>query len=163
MIRPVAQFLAVAGLATLLVGADADSGAELPTLAQLQVLVDDGDYDQALTHADDYLQLHPGNRDARFLRAVALTRLERDDDALEAFRRLAEQWPNRPEPANNLAALQARRGDYDKARQWLERALGTQPVYAVAHHNLGDIYTTLGPWRTTRCWTPTTTAFGTCS
>ena len=59
------------------------------------------------------------------------------------FTELTEEYPELPEPYNNLAVLYAGQGDYDKARKALEMAIRTHPSYAVAHENLGDIYATL--------------------
>lgn len=143
MIRPISRLAAaiiLAGFISMLLAAP---GATMPTLESLQSLVDDGRYQAALTQSNTYLQAHPGNRDARFLRAVALAGQGRDEAAIAAFKALADDYPQRPEPANNLAALYARSGRYDQARQWLEKALATQAVYAIAHRNLGDIYTAL--------------------
>ncbi|MES1924123.1 hypothetical protein T31B1_02330 [Salinisphaera sp. T31B1] len=109
----------------------------------MQKAVDSQRFDEAVRQSDAYLETHPGNRDARFVHARALAGLGRNDDAIAAFESLAADYPLRPEPANNLAVLYARQGDYDTARQWLDKALATQPAYAVAHRNLGDIYTAL--------------------
>ena len=49
-------------------------------------------------------------------------------------------FPELPEPRNNLAVLYAQQGDYALARDELERAIQTAPDYAVAHENLGDVY-----------------------
>src|SRR5690625_1687040 len=112
--------------------ADGDNNSKQPTLEALQTLIDDGDYAAALAQSEVYLEQHADNRDARFLHAVALAGLNRNEDAIKAFKTLAKDWPQRPEPANNLAALYARGGDYKKARKWLQKALNTQKVYAVA-------------------------------
>jgi Tfp pilus assembly protein PilF len=48
-----------------------------------------------------------------------------------------------PEPYNNLAVLYAQKGDYSAARTALESALNAAPDWAVAHENLGDVYTRL--------------------
>jgi ketosteroid isomerase-like protein len=53
---------------------------------------------------------------------------------------LTEDYPELPEPYNNLAVLYAGQGQYDKAKQSLEMAIRTHPSYATAHENLGDIY-----------------------
>src|SRR5699024_4432956 len=142
LIARIAVITAIAGAAWSLPSAAADKPLTLETL---QTLVDDGQYEATLTQTDTYLDRHPGNRDARFLRAVALAGMGRNNDAIEAFRTLARDWPDRPEPANNLAALYARQGDYEKAREWLVKALNTQAVYAVGQRNLGDEYTALAP------------------
>ena len=56
------------------------------------------------------------------------------------FTELAQDYPELPEPYNNLAVLYASQGAYDKARNALEMAIRTHPSYATAHENLGDIY-----------------------
>ena len=57
------------------------------------------------------------------------------------FSKLIEDYPELPEPYNNLAALlRRRRASIDKARATLEMALRTNPSYATAHENLGDVY-----------------------
>ncbi|MGE5027837.1 MAG: nuclear transport factor 2 family protein, partial [Betaproteobacteria bacterium] len=56
------------------------------------------------------------------------------------FTKLAEDYPELPEPYNNLAVLYAGQGNYDMARIALEMAIATNPSYATAHENLGDIY-----------------------
>lgn len=113
------------------------------TLAELQQQIDTGRFDQAAEQSQAYLDRHPGNRDARFIHARALAGQGRTDDAIMAFESLAGDYPLRPEPANNLAVLYAEKGAFDQAKQWLDTALATQPAYAVAHRNLGDIYTAL--------------------
>lgn len=81
--------------------------------------------------------------DARFAAAVAAA--ERGDHAvaLAAFEALAREQPTRPEPLNNLAAELARRGELERARETLERALRTHPAYATAHDNLRAVYAAL--------------------
>lgn len=61
-------------------------------------------------------------------------------DAITVFQKLTEDYPDLPEPYNNLAVLHASAGNYDKARMALERAIRTNPTYATAHENLGDVY-----------------------
>ena len=48
-----------------------------------------------------------------------------------------------PEPHNNLAVIWAQKGRYDKAKTELEIALAAHPDYAIAHENLGDVYSRL--------------------
>ena len=59
------------------------------------------------------------------------------------FTGLTEDFPELPEPYNNLAVLYASQGNYDKAKSALELAIHTHPSYATAHENLGDIYAQL--------------------
>lgn len=64
-------------------------------------------------------------------------------DAINVFQKLTEDYPELPEPYNNLAVLHAAAGNYDKARVALERAIRTNPAYATAHENLGGVYAKL--------------------
>jgi ketosteroid isomerase-like protein len=59
------------------------------------------------------------------------------------FQKLSEDYPELPEPYNNLAVLYASQGQYEKARTALESSIRTHPSYATAHENLGDIYAKL--------------------
>jgi hypothetical protein len=59
------------------------------------------------------------------------------------FTKLTEDYPELPEPYNNLAVIYAQQKQYDKAKQALEMAIRTHPSYATAHENLGDIYARL--------------------
>ena len=59
------------------------------------------------------------------------------------FRGILADFPELPEPRNNLAVLHAQKGEYAQARDELERAVATAPDYAVAHENLGDVYARL--------------------
>ena len=64
-------------------------------------------------------------------------------EAIQVFTGLTEDFPELPEPYNNLAVLYASQGNYDKAKSALELAIHTHPSYATAHENLGDVYAQL--------------------
>jgi tetratricopeptide (TPR) repeat protein len=99
-------------------------------------------------HADDiendYLANKPkdaqADAQARFHKGLILTEQGKTADAIKVFSALTDDYPDLPEPYNNLAVLYAGQGQYDKAKQLLERAISTHPSYATAHENLGDIY-----------------------
>lgn len=110
---------------------------------QAQSMVAKGDLQGALTVLDDYLKTSPKDADARFTRGLVLTKLGRTDDAIAVFSALTKDYPQLPEPYNNLAVLYAQKGQYDKARDALEAALATHPSYATASENLGDVYAAL--------------------
>jgi tetratricopeptide (TPR) repeat protein len=67
----------------------------------------------------------------------------RPADAIAVFTKLTEDYPELPEPYNNLAVLYAQQKQYDKARTALEMAIRTHPSYSIAHENLGDVYAKL--------------------
>ncbi|WP_218242896.1 tetratricopeptide repeat protein [Comamonas fluminis] len=106
-------------------------------------LLKTGKAPQALQKADEYLAKNARDPQMRFLRAIALTNDNKTEEAITAFRLLTEEYPELPEPYNNLAVIYARQGDLDKARAALESAVRNNPNYAVAHENLGDIYARL--------------------
>lgn len=98
---------------------------------------------QALQRADAHLASHPKDAPMRFVKGVLLADSARPAEAMQVYEALIEDLPELAEPYNNLAALQAAAGDYDKARQALEQAVRAQPAFAVAHQNLGDVLATL--------------------
>ena len=106
-------------------------------------LLKEGKRAEALDRVNAFLSQHPKDARARFLKGVILTEQSKTEDAIKVFTELTQDYPELPEPYNNLAVLYASQGDYQKARKALETAIRTHPSYAVAHENLGDIYATL--------------------
>lgn len=95
---------------------------------------------QALVKVDAILAAQPKDAQARFLKSLILSEQGQTDDAVRILTALTEDYPELPEPYNNLAVLYAGQGQYEKAKIALEKALRTHPSYATAHENLGDIY-----------------------
>jgi tetratricopeptide (TPR) repeat protein len=95
---------------------------------------------QALEKIDLYLAQRPRDPQGRFFKGLILTELGKIPEATSVFQKLTEDYPELPEPYNNLAVLYAQQKQYDKAKTALEMAIRTHPSYAVAHENLGDIY-----------------------
>ncbi|HEY7841391.1 MAG TPA: tetratricopeptide repeat protein [Gammaproteobacteria bacterium] len=116
------------------------AGAAAPDPARVSALMEDGKLEEALAVADQDLAGDPGNVTVRFLKGLVLTRMNRLDDAAAAFEGLTEDHPELPEPYNNLAVVYAAKGDFERARQALQKAINTHPSYATAHENMGDIY-----------------------
>jgi len=106
-------------------------------------LVRNGKLADALTKAEQYLATKPRDPQMRFLKGVIQTESGKTGDAIQTFTRLTEDYPELPEPYNNLAVLYAGQNQYDKARTALEMAIRTNPSYATAHENLGDVYARL--------------------
>ena len=97
----------------------------------------------ALDKVDAFLKGMPRDPQGRFLKGLLLTEQKRIPEAIQVFTGLTEDFPELPEPYNNLAVLYASQGNYDKAKSALELAIHTHPSYATAHENLGDIYAQL--------------------
>ena len=99
-----------------------------------------GQHSQALDKVNGVLSGKPKDAQARFLKGLILTEQGKPAEAIKTFSTLTEDYPELPEPYNNLAVLYASQGQYDKAKLALEMAIRTHPSYATAHENLGDIY-----------------------
>lgn len=114
---------------------------DIPTDAEeVQRLVSAGRPRDALARADQALAKNPRNAQIRFMRAVILVDLKDLAGARAAFEKLTEEFPELPEPYNNLAVLYAADGQLESAKKLLETALLVAPNYGTAYENLGDIY-----------------------
>ena len=100
-------------------------------------------FDAALTKVNGVLAQTPKDAQGRFLKGLIFTEQKKIADAIQIFTSLTEDFPELPEPYNNLAVLYAGQGNYDKAKAALELAIHTHPSYGTAYENLGDIYAQL--------------------
>jgi len=132
-----ARCIAAAALSFTVLGAQADD------VSDVQKLLAAGKNAEALQKADQFLTAKPRDPMMRFLRGISLSQAGRAPEAITAFTKLTEDYPELPEPFNNLAVLYAQQGQYDKARNALEMAIRTNPSYATAYENLGDVYAKL--------------------
>lgn len=98
---------------------------------------------EAMVKADSYLANHPSDPQMRFIKGVIQRNTGKQAEAIATFTKLTEDYPELPEPYNNLAVLYAGQSQFDKARTALEMAIRTNPSYATAHENLGDVYARL--------------------
>lgn len=128
-------------LAALLAVAATAVGAD--ELRDARALLGRGNALHALDVVDKGLAAQPRDRDLRFLRGLILNELNRPAEAIAVFAKLTEDYPDLPEPYNNLAVIYAQQRQYEKARAALEMAIRTHPSYSTAHENLGDIYARL--------------------
>jgi Flp pilus assembly protein TadD len=117
-------------------------------LADAQRLQAAGDLPAALARIDQGLAARPRDAQLRFARGVVLSEMKRGDEALEIFVRLSEDYPELPDPLNNIAVLHAAAGRIDAARSALEAALRNDPQHRAVRENLADIYVRLavGLW-----------------
>lgn len=98
---------------------------------------------EALRRAEELLADRPNDAQLRFLRGVAQSQSGAGEAALTTFTELTRDYPELPEPYNNLAVLHAAAGRLDDARDALETALRLSPGYATAYQNLGDVHVRL--------------------
>lgn len=111
--------------------------------ADVNQLLHQGKSSEALAKADLYIAGKPRDPQMRFLRGVILNEQGKQADATLAFTALTQDFPELPEPYNNLAALYASQSKFDQARAALETAIKLNPNYATAYENLGDVYARL--------------------
>jgi len=130
-------------LAALAIAVGAPVGAQLDDLREARAALRAGNPAGALAAVDKHLAAKPQDADGRFLRGVILTELARPDEAFQVFLVLTQDYPELPEPYNNVAVLYAARGEFERARANLEMAIRAKPDYATAYENLGDIYARL--------------------
>jgi tetratricopeptide (TPR) repeat protein len=102
-----------------------------------------GKLPEAMSRADQYLATQPKDPQMRFMKGVIQRDSGKAAEAIATFTKLTEDYPELPEPYNNLAVLYAGQSQFDKARSALEMAIRTNPSYSTAHENLGDIYAKL--------------------
>jgi len=138
--RRLPQCLRLLALAAGLAGAGL---AWADDYGDVHALIRAGKAADAVAKADQYLAGKPRDPQMRFLKGVAQTEAGRSADAIATFSALNADYPELPEPYNNLAVLYAGQSQFDKARAALEMAVRANPGYAVAHENLGDVYAKL--------------------
>ncbi|MGA7478094.1 MAG: tetratricopeptide repeat protein [Azonexus sp.] len=139
------RFRASRALRAIIFGLAVGSSAPLlaETLTDVQRLIKRGQYPQALAAVDVYLGSAPDDVQASFLKGVIYGEMNRTDEAIAVYTKLTEDYPEFPEPYNNLAVLYASQKQYDRARMALEMAIQAHPSYATAYENLGDLYAKL--------------------
>lgn len=98
-----------------------------------------GQRQQAIQTLEAAVQTDPGSARLRF--ALAVMRLEDGDKtgAEALLKALTEDFPDLPDPYNNLAVIYAARGELDAAQEALTRAVTLQPEHTQAQENLGDV------------------------
>lgn len=129
-------------------GQDASAPRRMPSAAeraqrpidQANALLRDKRHSEALRVLDDALKGSPRDPQLRFLYGLVLADEGRTQEAIDVFQQLTNDFPELPEPYNNLAVLHAGRGDLDQARVALENAVRALPTYPLARENLGDVY-----------------------
>lgn len=99
-----------------------------------------GQLSQASAKAEAYLASRPRDPQMRFIQGMIQQTQGQTDAAQATYLALTQDYPELPEPHNNLAVLLAAQGKIQEARAELDLALRANPGYATAHENLGDVY-----------------------
>jgi len=114
--------------------------AAADVVTDVHTLIARGDLDGAARAAQAAASAAPRDPQPRFLQGLVLMEQHRNAEALAAFTRLSQEYPELPEPFNNIALLHVRAGQLELARQALETALRNDPAHRAARANLGEVY-----------------------
>ena len=115
-------------------------GARADAADEIRALVTRGDLGSALQRAQRAVADQPRDARLRFLQAVVLMDLQRNDEALAQFTQLSQEYPELPDPLNNIALLHVRAGRPEPALLALQTALRNDPTHRIARTNLGQVH-----------------------
>ncbi|MBL0147805.1 MAG: tetratricopeptide repeat protein [Ideonella sp.] len=138
---PITAVFVQLALGTCVTAAWPAEGVDNP--AAIERIYRSGQTTLAFQRIDKALAAQPQDSSLRFLRALMLSDAQRSAEARTEYERLTQDFPELPEPFNNLAVIEAGQGRLGRARDLLETALRNDPAYLTAHMNLGDVYARL--------------------
>jgi hypothetical protein len=116
------------------------SSAWADDFSEVAQLSREGKFIEALAKVEVYLSSRPKDAQMRLLKGLVQRDAGKPTDALMTFVRMTEDFPELPEPYNNLGVIYADQNQLEKARNAFEMALRTNPSYSTAHENLADVY-----------------------
>jgi len=108
--------------------------------SDVEKLVKARKFEDAIDLINSQLKKTPRNVQLRFVKARVQIEMRQFTQAKKTLIEITQQFPELPEPYNNLAAIAANQGNWIEARDYLELALKLRPSYAIASANLGEIY-----------------------
>lgn len=114
--------------------ARADIGTEI------QALLSSGQAPQALVRAQAAVAANPRDPQARFMLGLVSMELGKNAEAMAIFMQLAQQYPELPDPLNNIALLHVRANALPLALEALESALRNDPSHTLARTNLAEVH-----------------------
>lgn len=112
--------------------------------SDVEKLVKAKKYPEAIDLINQRLKKTPSNVQLRYVKARMQIEMRQWEEAKKTLIEITQQFPELPEPYNNLAALASNQGNWIEARDYLELALKLRPSYTVASANLGEVYIRLG-------------------
>lgn len=108
--------------------------------SDLDVLIADGNYNDALALIDKVERRGNVPPEMLLKRGIVLMQLGDTDEARKVFERLRDAYPMQAAPYVNLAAIEARADDLERASQNLAKARDLAPKQASTHESLGRIH-----------------------
>jgi Flp pilus assembly protein TadD len=135
--------LTLATLCAIFFLSSVSAWAQTDPYASVNRLLRAKQFDAALAAIESHLSTNPRDPQMRLLQGVTHTENGQLEQAKAVYVRLTQEFPELPEPHNNLATIYAQESKFGLARESLEMAVRLNPNYAVAHENLGDVYVRL--------------------
>ncbi len=102
-------------------------------------LLKDKKYSTARKKITVYLKKYP--KDPEYIRLMGIVQLHENKLALAErnFVKVLSLDSNHAQAMANLAYIKQRKGEYDLARQWLEKSIQIHPISVETHHQLGIV------------------------
>ena len=101
--------------------------------------ISSGQWAAAQKLIDYQLKLQPADPQIRLMQSQIQTAQGQTALAIETLQALTQEFPELPEPYNNLAVLYATQQRFDEALTALTMAVRARPDYGLALENLGDV------------------------
>ena len=105
--------------------------------------ISSGQWQAAQTLIERQLQKEPADPQMRLMQSQVQTAQGQTALAIDTLQALTQEFPELPEPYNNLAVLYASQQRFDDAMTALKQAVRARPDYGLALENLGDVYIAL--------------------
>ena len=100
-------------------------------------------YDEAVGLAEKAIDEYPNYAGFYLNKGIALANLDKNEDAFEAFNDAIQLNDKLQVAYNQIGITERKRGNFESARQWYQKAIDIDSNYAAAHLNLGilcDLY-----------------------
>jgi tetratricopeptide (TPR) repeat protein len=113
-----------------------DRASRSSELAQVQMLLEQGQVAEAKTSTVEYLRLHPTSVEAYDLLGIICSQTRDYEGALDAFQHALKLNPGSTKSHNNLGNLYAAGGKVDLAEREFRKTLSLAPSNSEANYNL---------------------------
>lgn len=127
----------VAGMALLSFSALAD------VYSELNEKINSAQWGAAQSLIAQQLQKQPADPQIRLMQSQMQAAQGQTAQAMATLQALTQEFPELPEPYNNLAVLLASQQRYEEALAALRLAVRARPDYGLALENLGDVHAAL--------------------
>jgi Flp pilus assembly protein TadD len=119
------------------------SWAKADVYTEVNEKITSGQLQTAQSMITRHLEKQPSDPQMRLMQSQIQAAQGQTSLAQETLETLTQEFPELPEPYNNLAVLYAQQHAFDKALSSLTLAIRARPDYALALENLGDVHIAL--------------------